>query len=167
LSEKCIGCFPQVEQGRQTQCVINCIGRIRMNGWIHDPKTADPTNPVDFMVHVRKVAKPLYPQFGLQMNIYYVPPIHVPPAFLTQLFGPGVEEAIQTYRRAKDDPELLGVILLMGATDQWMEHFRVIGDKAVAYDAQGKELVSVPLKEPTFIRPVFDAQRSVYRHNIT
>ena len=32
ISEKCIACFPLVEQGRQTHCVINCIGRIRING---------------------------------------------------------------------------------------------------------------------------------------
>jgi nitrate reductase beta subunit len=101
------------------------------------------------------------------MNIYYVPPIHVPVPFLSQLFGPGVEEAIATYRRAKDDPELLGVLLLMGATDQWIESFRVSGDHAMGYDAQGKEIVRVPLREPIFIRPVFDAQRAVYRHNIT
>jgi nitrate reductase / nitrite oxidoreductase, beta subunit len=167
LTEKCIGCFPQVEQGRQTQCVINCIGRIRMNGWIHPPQEANPANPVDFLVHVRKVALPLYPQFGLQMNIYYVPPIHVPPPFLTQMFGPGVEEAIATYRKAKDDPELLAVLLLMGATDKWIETFKVEGDRAVAFDAQGKEIVRLPLREPIFVRPAFDARRSVYRHNIT
>jgi len=167
LTEKCIACFPRVEQGLQTQCVINCIGRIRLNGWIHPPQEADPANPVDFLVHVRKVAKPLYPQFGLQMNIYYVPPVHVPVPFLSQLFGPGVEEAIATYQRAKDDPELLGVLLLMGATDKWIERFRVANGQAMGYDAQGNEIVRVPLKEPIFIRPVFDAQRAVYRHNIT
>jgi nitrate reductase / nitrite oxidoreductase, beta subunit len=118
VSEKCIGCFPRIRQGKQTLCVTNCIGRIRMNGWVHLPDKADSDNPVDFLVHERKVALPLYPQFGLQMNIYYVPPIHVPPKYLLQMFGPGVEQAIDTYKNARDDPELLGVLVLSGSTDQ-------------------------------------------------
>ncbi len=167
VSEKCIGCFPRVEQGLQPLCTAGCIGRIRINGWIHSPQEADRENPVDFLVHDRKVALPLYPQFGLQNNIYYVPPIHVPPAYLQQMFGPRLEKAIETYRRAKDDPEMLGVFVLMGATDRWMEKFRVRGDEAIGYDAKGDEIVRVPLKEPVFIRPNFDNSRSVYRHNIT
>jgi nitrate reductase beta subunit len=167
VSEKCLGCYPRVEQGLQPLCTVNCIGRIRMNGWVHQPQQADPEAPVDFMVHVRKVALPLYPQFGLGVNIFYVPPIHVPPRYLKQMFGPGVEEAIDTYRRAKDDKELLGVLLLMGATDKWIEKFRVRGDHAYGYDAQGAEIAKVPLKEPIYIRPLFDQARNVYRHNIT
>jgi hypothetical protein len=27
--------------------------------------------------------------------------------------------------------------------------------------------VRLPLREPIFVRPAFDARRSVYRHNIT
>ena len=69
VTEKCIGCYPLVEQGKQTNCVQACIGRIRINGWIHFPDQVVPDNPVDFLVHVRKVALPLYPQFGLNVNI--------------------------------------------------------------------------------------------------
>lgn len=167
ISEKCIGCFPLVEQGRQTQCVLNCIGRIRINGWIHQPKDADPENPVDFLVHIKKVALPLYPQFGLQMNIYYVPPIHVPLPFLKQMFGPGAERAVQTYRNARNDPELLGIFMLMGATDRWIDKFRVAGGFVYGYDSKGAEIVRVPLKEPVYVRPFYDAERKVYRHNIT
>lgn len=167
ITEKCIGCFPQVEQGRQTQCVINCIGKIRLNGWIRQPKDADPENPMDYLVHVRKVAVPLYPQFGLQNNIYYIPPVHVPPQFLRQMFGPAAEKAMETYRKAKDDKELLGALLLFGATDVWLEKFRVSGEMAFGYDRKGKEAVRVPLKEPIFVRPYFDAAQNVYRHNIT
>jgi nitrate reductase beta subunit len=167
VSEKCIACYPRVEQGLQPYCTVTCIGRIRLNGWIHEPAAADPEAPVDFLVHVRKVALPLYPQFGLGVNIYYIPPIHVPPAFLRQMFGPRVEAAIATYRKAKDDPELLGVLLLMGATDRWIEKFRVAGGEAIGYDAKGDEIARVPLKEPVYLRPAFDAARAVYRHNIT
>jgi nitrate reductase beta subunit len=144
------------------------LGKIRMAGWIHQPKDADPENPVDFMVHVRKVALPLYPQFGLMMNVYYMPPLHVPLPYLQQMFGPGVERAQQAYRAVKDgDEQLLGVFLLMGATDRWIEKFRVQGGWAFAYDAKGSEIVRVPLKEPAIVRPFFDAERNVYRHNIT
>jgi nitrate reductase / nitrite oxidoreductase, beta subunit len=167
VSEKCIACYPRVEQGLQPFCTITCIGRIRINGWIHAPAEADPENPVDFLVHTRKVALPLYPQFGLGVNIYYIPPIHVPPAYLRQMFGPQVETAIANYRRAKDDPDLLGVLLLQGATDRWIEKFRVRGGEAMGYDARGDEVARVPLKEPIYIRPSFDAARAVTRQNIT
>ncbi len=167
VAEKCLACYPRVEQGLQPYCTVTCIGRIRVNGWIHDPKQVDPESPVDFMVHVRKVALPLYPQFGLGVNIFYVPPIHVPPRYLTQMFGPGVERAIDTYRRAKDDPELLGALLLMGATPRWIEKFRVRDGIAMGYDARGAEIVRVPLTEPLHIRPAFDATRAVFRQNIT
>ncbi len=30
------------------------------------------------------------------------------------MFGPGVEQAIEMYRNAKDDPELLGLLMLFG-----------------------------------------------------
>ncbi|MBI3970252.1 MAG: dehydrogenase [Chloroflexi bacterium] len=167
VSEKCIACYPRVEQGLQPFCTINCIGRIRINGWIQQPAEADPESPVDFLVHARKVALPLYPQFGLGVNIYYIPPIHVPPPYLRQMFGPRVEAAIATYRRAKDDPDLLGVLLLQGATDRWIEKFRVRGGEAIGYDARGDEVARVPLKEPVYIRPEFDRALAVFRQNIT
>lgn len=167
ISEKCIACFPRVEQGLQPFCTVNCIGRIRINGWVHTPDKADPENPVDFLVHVRKVALPLYPQFGLQVNIYYIPPVHVPAKFLRQMFGPRVEKAIEAYKRVPEDPELKGVLMLMGATERWVDKFRVQGDYVYGYDAQGNEVVRVPLKEPIYLRPVYDRQFTVYRHNIT
>lgn len=122
---------------------------------------------MDFLVHIKKVALPLYPQFGLQMNIYYVPPIHVPLPFLKQMFGPGAERAVQTYRNARNEPELLGIFMLMGATDRWIDKFRVAGGFVYGYDSKGAEIVRVSLKEPVYVRPFYDAERKVYRHNIT
>ena len=55
----------------------------------------------------------------------------------------------------------------MGATDRWIERFRVRDGKAIGYDADGAEVARVPLKEPVYIRPDFDPALSVYRHNIT
>jgi nitrate reductase beta subunit len=36
-SEKCIACFPKIEQGIQPQCFVNCIGKIRLQGWVNTP----------------------------------------------------------------------------------------------------------------------------------
>ena len=46
-----------------------CIGKIRVMGFINPPWKAREDNPIDFLVHVRKVGKPLYPQFGLEPNV--------------------------------------------------------------------------------------------------
>jgi hypothetical protein len=43
---------------------------------------------------------------------------------------------------------LLGVLMLMGATDRWIEHFRVKGDEAIGRRREGAEIARVPLKEP-------------------
>jgi len=40
-SEKCIACYPKIEQGEQPQCVVSCIGRIRMVGFISPPGVID------------------------------------------------------------------------------------------------------------------------------
>jgi nitrate reductase beta subunit len=167
VSEKCIGCYPAVEGGRQTQCTITCIGKIRIQGFISTPEKANRENPLDYLIHVAKVALPLYPQFGLEPNTYYIPPVHVPPAFLRQMFGWGVERANETYWRAKDDKELLGALTLFGATPEISHVFRLNGDSVIGYDEKGAELVRVPLREPIVVRPVYDARLQVYRSNIT
>jgi len=73
VSEKCIGCYPAVEGGRQTQCTISCIGKIRIQGFMSTPDKIDEDNPLDYLVFVKKIALPLYPQFGLEPNTYYIP----------------------------------------------------------------------------------------------
>ena len=79
---------------------------------------AKPELPLDYLVFVKKLALPLYPQFGLEPNTYYIPPVHVPPPYLRQMFGWGVEAAIAAYNTAKDDPKLLGALTLFGATPE-------------------------------------------------
>ena len=54
-------------------------------------------NPLYYLVKVEKVALPLYPQFGTEPNGYYIPPRWVPSPYLRQMFGPGVDEAIENY----------------------------------------------------------------------
>jgi len=38
---------------------------------------------------------------------------------------------------------------------------------ASGYDAAGKAVVKVPIKEPVYVRPFYDEKLQVYRHNIT
>ncbi|MFN7954207.1 MAG: 4Fe-4S dicluster domain-containing protein [bacterium] len=167
VSEKCVGCYPAVENGRQTQCTITCIGKIRMQGFITTPETAREDNPLDYVIHVAKIAKPLYPQFGLEPNTYYIPPVHVPPAYLQQMFGWGVAEAIAGYRKATDDPKLLGALLLFGATPEIIHHYQVSGNFTFGYDEKGVELVRVPIREPVYVRDAYDPKSATFRTNVT
>jgi hypothetical protein len=117
-TEKCIACFPKIEQGLQPQCVTSCIGRIRLAGFISPPGQVNPQNPIDYLVKVKKMALPLYPQAGTEPNVYYIPPIHADHAYLRQMLGPGVDEAIKTYQNTKNDPELLGLMMLFGSAER-------------------------------------------------
>ncbi|MHA2620762.1 MAG: 4Fe-4S dicluster domain-containing protein [bacterium JZ-2024 1] len=167
ISEKCIACYPLIENGLQPRCVQTCIGKIRLTGFLSRPEDARPDVPMDFLVHLRKVALPLYPQSGTEPNVYYIPPIHTPPEYIRQMFGPGVDEAIEKYKNIMNDKELQGLMLLFGSTDQIIETFRVVGEEAIGYDGKGREIVRVPLQEPQYLRPYFDEVRKVYRHSIT
>ncbi len=170
VSEKCVFCFPAVEEGILPRCMRTCIGKIRTFGYVSTPAAVREDNPVDFLVHVRKVALPLYPQLGLEPNVYYVPPIHVGSIpFLTMMFGPQAEAAVTRYRAAMegDDPELGAVITLALASDRIITRFETSGDTVVGFDQEGDEVARVPLSEPTMVRPAFDADRAVYRYNIT
>ena len=164
-SEKCIACFPKIEQGLQPQCFVNCIGKIRLTGWLSRPEDAKPENPLDYLVHIRKVALPLFPQFGLEPNVYYIPPIHAPAAFVRQMFGPGAAAAIAAYRAARDDTDLTGLLGLFGSTDRVVPRWRRDGDAIIAREEDGTEITRVPLREPIFIREAFDEKYAVARTN--
>jgi nitrate reductase beta subunit len=170
-SEKCISCYPAVEQGAQTQCVVNCIGKIRLFGYKGARSSPREDNPIDYLIHIRKIALPLYPQFGLEPNVYYIPPVNVPEEFNKQLFGPGVRNAVQMYREATEDKKLIAALILMGCTDRIIHHFKVQGDletgQAFGYDENGEEILRVPLKEPVIIRKNYDGERDVYRFSVT
>ena len=164
-SEKCIACFPKIEQSLQPQCFLNCIGKIRMAGWISQPEKAQADNPIDYLVHVRKVALPLFPQFGLEPNVYYIPPIHAPLSFLHQMFGPGVEQAVKTYRAAAGDPDLAGLLALFGCTERVLPRWRRQGDTVAGLDDGRQEIVRVPMREPVHIAAAFDTKYGVTRTN--
>jgi nitrate reductase beta subunit len=164
-SEKCIGCFPKLETGLQPQCFVNCIGKIRLAGWISKPEEAKADNPIDYLVHIKKVALPLFPQFGLEPNVYYIPPLHAPTSFLTQMFGPGAIEALQTYRNAPQDLDMAGLLGLFGSTESIVPKWRRDGDWVIGMSEAGAEVVRVPLKEPIHVRPAFDKLYQIGRLN--
>jgi nitrate reductase beta subunit len=167
VSEKCIGCFPAGEEGQQPRCFTECIGKIRLRGWISKPSEAREDNPVDYLVHIKKVALPLMPQLGLEPNIYYIPPIHVPEPFLTQLFGPGAARAAETYRHAhENNVKLVSLIKLFGCTTGTIARFKATAKNVSAFDDKGQELVTAPLKEPVMVRTAFDSVHGVPRMNI-
>jgi nitrate reductase beta subunit len=164
-SEKCIACFPKIEQGLQPQCFVNCIGKIRMAGWISKPEEARPDNPIDYLVHIRKIALPLFPQFGLEPNVYYIPPIHAPASFLHQMFGPDAESAIKTYRAAPNDLDVAGLLALFGSSERLMPRWRREDDWVVGMDEQDVEIVRVPLREPVHVGPAYDELYQIARVN--
>jgi len=164
-SEKCIACYPKGEQGLQPQCFLNCIGKIRLAGWISKPEDAKPENPIDYLVHVKKVALPLFPQLGLEPNVYYIPPVNVPRSYLHQLFGPGVERAMANYENAPDDKDLAALLCLFGCKEERLTYWKREQDSVLGLDEKKKELVRVPMTEPVYIRTAFDNKYGVARMN--
>jgi len=180
-SEKCVGCYPRVE-GRdpesggdplETRCMAACIGQIRMQGLVQvadDGSWAeDRQHPLYYLVHVAKVALPLYPQFGTQPNGYYIPPRWVPVPYLQQMFGPGVDQALERY--ANPDRELLAVLQLFRRSNRIIYRYEMqegpkiyeatVGDRTVtiyddtviAYGREGQELFRTKVEEPLHVRP--------------
>jgi len=180
VAEKCIACYPRLEGNDpdhpgvplETRCMAACIGQIRMNGLVKmDPAggwAEDRNHPLYYLVHVAKVALPLYPQFGTQPNGYYIPPRWVPRPFLRQMFGPGVDRAIERYRYP--DRELLAVLQLFRKSNMIIfsykieqgpkvyerdvdgKHFEMYDDTVIAYGKEGQELFRTNVEEPVYVR---------------
>ncbi len=165
VSEKCIGCFPLIEKGLQPRCVQTCIGKIRLQGFISKPGEERADNPIDVLVRIKKIALPLYAQYGTEPNVYYVPPVHVPLNFLKQMFGPGVEAAITAYRAAAEDPAALAAMLLFGNSPKITTRYAYDDKETVGYDDAGNEIVRVPLTEPYTVRAHYDERFKAYRYN--
>ncbi len=195
-SEKCIGCFPRVE-GKdkelspdgapcETRCMSACVGKIRLQGLVHiddDGKWShDATNPLYYLIRERQIALPLYPQFGTEPNGFYIPPRWVPRGYLVQMFGPGVDAAIDQY--SCPDRELLAVLQLFRAQQQILFRFEIqkgpkvaevevtmpngttktqeiFNDTVIGYNKFDKEVVRITVEEPTFERPAASHVNSI------
>ncbi len=181
VSEKCIACYPRIEgrdpesngQPMETRCMAACIGQIRLQGLVKmadDGRWAeDRQNPIYYMVHVAKVALPLYPQFGTEPNGYYIPPRWVPRQYLYQMFGPGVDQAIERY--SVPDRELLAVLQLFRRSNKIIYRYEIeegpmvyegklngrditlYNDTVIAFGRKGEELFRTNIEEPIYVRP--------------
>lgn len=124
-SEKCILCFPRIEQGLPPACAQQCVGRIRFVGFLDDEESQ-----VHKLVHKYKVALPLRSDYGTQPNVYYVPPTEAPAKFdaegkviegsqrvpieeLEALFGKDVHTAIKILKDEKEKRAKTGESELM------------------------------------------------------
>jgi nitrate reductase beta subunit len=179
-TEKCIGCFPRVEGldpdgggvPMQTRCMAACVGHIRLQGLVqmHADGTwkEDRYHPLYYLVHVAKVALPLYPQFGTEPNGYYIPPRWVPLEYLRQMFGPGADAAVERY--AHPDRELLAVLQLFGKDARMCfryeikpgpkifettvrgRRFEVFDDTVIGYAKDGSKIIETKVEEPLHLR---------------
>lgn len=184
-SEKCIACYPRVEgkdpetkgAPMETRCMAACIGQVRMQGLVKVNKDTtwieDRYNPLYYLVHVAKVALPLYPQLGTEPNGFYIPPRWVPLPYLRQMFGPGVEAAVERYRNP--DRELLAVLQLFRRSNQIIaryevkkgpkvfetsrngKKFEMYNDTVVAFNKRDQEIFRTQVEEPVHVRPAAHA----------
>ncbi|MEZ5514152.1 MAG: 4Fe-4S dicluster domain-containing protein [Steroidobacteraceae bacterium] len=136
-SQKCVFCFPRIEQGEAPACARQCPGRLRFVGFMDDVD-----GPIAKLVHKWKVALPLHAEYGTEPNVYYVPPMlpasfdaegrfsnvaRVPIDYLRSLFGDGVEPALATIaaemarRKAGESSELMDLLI----AKDWKSLFKI------------------------------------------
>jgi nitrate reductase beta subunit len=157
----------------ETRCMAACVGKIRLQGlnrigedglWAEDR-----WHPLYYAIRVEQVALPLYPQWGTEPNGFYIPPRWSPRGYIRQMFGPGVDNAIDRY--IVPSRELLAVLQLWRTTQQIIFRYDVIpgpkvfetqihgrkfemyNDTVLAFNKSGKEVVRIQVEEPIYIRP--------------
>ncbi len=181
VAEKCVACYPRIEgkdplsngHPMEARCMAACVGKIRMQGLVKIKEDGswmeDRFNPIYYLVKVEKVALPLYPQFGTEPNGYYIPPRWVPRDYLRQMFGPGVDEAIEKY--TFPSRELLAVLQLFRTTQKIIFRYEIregkkifattingkqwemYNDTVIGYGKDGQEIVRTTIEEPIYERP--------------
>ncbi len=126
-SQKCIECFPRLDEGIAPACTRQCVGRTRYHGYLDDK-----SGGVHKLVRQWRVALPLHAEYGTSPNVYYVPPLsplafdddgklldemRIPNAYLIELFGPRVPEVLATLQeemamsRAGQPSELVDLLV--------------------------------------------------------
>jgi nitrate reductase beta subunit len=152
--------------------MASCIGQIRMQGLVtvdDEGRWAEDRNhPLYYLVHVAKVALPLYPQLGTQPNGYYIPPRWVPKPYLRQMFGPGVDQAVERYMNP--DRELRAVLQLFRRSNRIIFSYEIeegplvyegtlhgrpvtiYDDTVIAFGREGQELFRTTIEEPIHVR---------------
>lgn len=136
-SQKCIFCFPRLEQGEAPACARQCPGRLRFVGYLDDE-----AGPTYALVYKWKVALPLHEEYGTQPNVFYVPPLlpdtfdeqgrlsdkpRIPMDYLRSLFSPRVDQALATLKaemskRQRGEPSALMDLLI---AKEWKSLFHI------------------------------------------
>jgi ethylbenzene hydroxylase subunit beta/complex iron-sulfur molybdoenzyme family reductase subunit beta len=136
VSQKCIFCFPRIEQGVANACARQCPGRVRFVGYRDDQAA-----PIYKLVDQWKVAIPLHPEYGTDPNVFYVPPIlpprldengevdeskpRIPNEYLISLFGPKVLDVLEVLgaemgkARNGEKSELMDILIAYKWTDMF------------------------------------------------
>jgi len=134
-SEKCILCFPRIDNGIANACNRQCPGRIRCFGYLDDKDSH-----VHKLVKKWKVALPLHGEYGTAPNIYYIPPMgargfgqdgeitdetRIPIGILEGLFGPEVKRVLAVLKaeranmKAGRGSELMDLLI----SKKWSDRF--------------------------------------------
>ncbi|MDY0066173.1 MAG: respiratory nitrate reductase subunit beta [Steroidobacteraceae bacterium] len=124
VAQKCIFCFPRIEQGVAPACARQCPGRVRFVGYRDDEAA-----PIYKLVDKWQVALPLHPEYGTEPNVFYVPPVlpasygpdgdideskpRIPDEYLVSLFGPKVLDALATIKAEREKKRATGESELM------------------------------------------------------
>ena len=137
VANKCLFCLPRVEQGVAPACARQCPGRLRFVGYLDDE-----AGPIHKLVSQWQVALPLHPEYGLEPNVFYVPPLsppaldaqgrptgepRIPTRVLVDLFGEQVRDALATLERERakrkrgEASELMDLLIAY----DWNEMFRL------------------------------------------
>ncbi|HKO30330.1 MAG TPA: nitrate oxidoreductase subunit beta, partial [Nitrospiraceae bacterium] len=106
---------------------------------------------------------------GTEPNGFYIPPRHSPRGYARQMFGPGVDNAIEKY--LVPSRELLAVLQLWRASQQIVfrydvipgpkvfetqihgKRFEMYNDTVLGFNKSGKEVARIQVEEPIYIRP--------------
>jgi len=134
-SQKCIFCFPRIDEGVTTACSRQCPGRVRFVGYLDDP-----AGPIHKLVSQYKIALPLHAEYGTQPNVYYVPPLsppqidadgnatdqpRIPTEYLISLFGPRVPEVLEKIKQEREKVQKGGTSEMMDLliSRKWLDMF--------------------------------------------
>ena len=141
VAAKCIFCMPRIEEGVAPACARQCPGRIRHVGYRDDKE-----GNIWKLVEKWKVAVPLHPEYGLNPNVFYIPPMtppklddqgnptgesRIPKEYLENLFGPAVHDALRIVeeeraKRKRGEPsELMDILIAY----QWDKMFKLDDNK--------------------------------------
>ncbi len=135
-AQKCIFCFPRIDQGVAPACARQCPGRLRFVGYRNDEEA-----PIWKLVEKWKVAIPLHPEYGTEPNVFYVPPLNpaafdekgnideskprIPDEYLISVFGPQVLDSLKILkaemakRKAGEPSELMDILIAY----KWEDNF--------------------------------------------